>query len=57
MIPIYMCTFYRSYLYFFSVINISCKYKRVLITFYAMVASYCQSISGKWYVNYSVNVC
>ena len=35
---------------FFSVINISCKYKRVLITFYAMVASYCQSISGKWYV-------
>ena len=35
----------------FSQLLISCKYKRILITFYAMVASYCQSISGKWYVN------
>ena len=44
--------FYRNYMYFFSVIiNISCKYKRVLIMFHAMVASNCQSISGKWYVN------
>ena len=32
-------------------IIISCKYEGILITFYAMVASYCQSISGKWYVN------
>ena len=43
--------FYRNCMYFFSVINISCKYKHVSITFYAMVASYCQSISGQWYVN------
>ena len=45
----WICNFSRNYL--FSVVNISCKYKRVLITFYAMDASHCLSISGKWYVN------
>ena len=38
-------------IYMIYYINISCKYKRVLIMFYAMVARHCQSISGKWYVN------
>ena len=38
MIPSQLTYFYRNCTYFFSVINITCKYKRVLITFYAMVA-------------------
>ena len=37
--------------YHFSVININCKYKRVLVTFYAIIAKHCQSISEKWYIN------
>ena len=39
--------------HFFSRINviIGYKYKRILITFYAMFVSHCQLISGKWYVN------
>ena len=34
----------------FSLLLIAINYI-VLVTFYAMVANYCQSISGKWYVN------
>ena len=37
--------------------SILLKYITTFIAFYAMVASVRQSISGKWYVNQSMNVC